>query len=63
MTIIARWVLSWLRNNATARIYSSRIPVGSRLGGKDVPELPDLFLILHVEVKGRILVLGWFQTT
>ena len=63
MITIAKWVLSWIINNCTAKVYSSRIPIGRRLGGKDIPELPDLYVCLHVEAKGKLLVLGYFQTT
>lgn len=63
MIFIAKWVLSWVLRNCSARVYSSPIPLGRRIGGKDIPELPDLFVILHVEVKHHLLVFGYFQTT
>jgi len=63
MTIIARWVLNWLYRNAVAKVYFSRVIVGRHLGGKDIPELPDGFIVLDVRVAGKILVLGYFQTT
>ena len=63
MITIARWVLNWLYSNATAKVYFSRVHVGRRLGGRDIPELPDGFVILDVRVGGKVLVLGYFQTT
>jgi len=60
---IIKWVLSWLYANATTKVYTSQIKVGRHLGGKDIPELPDLFVILDVRAAGRILVLGYFQTS
>ena len=54
---------AWLLQNASARIYTSSVPVGSRIGGADVPELPDVYFILDVRVANRILILGWFQAT
>jgi len=54
---------AWLIRNASARIYTSPTPAGVRLGGADIPELPDKYFILDVRVHDRILVLGWFQAT
>jgi len=63
MLTIVKWVLTWLYANATAKVYTSLLPVGRHLGGKDIPELPNLYVILDVRAAGRILVLGYFQTT
>jgi len=52
---------AWLLRNAEARIYTSNIPVGSRIGGADIPELPDKYFILDVRIAAKILILGWFQ--
>jgi hypothetical protein len=60
---IIKLVLSWLYANATAKVYSSIIPVGRHLGGKDIPELPDMYIVLDVRAAGKIIVLGYFQTT
>jgi len=63
MITIAKWILNWLYSNAVAKVYSSRVPVGRHLGGKDVPELPDFYIVLDVRVGSKILVLGYFQTS
>ena len=52
---------AWLLRNASARIYTSNIPVGARIGGADIPELPDKYFILDVRVANKIIILGWFQ--
>ena len=52
---------AWLLRNASARIYTSDVPIGARIGGADIPELPDKYFILDVRVAARIIVLGWFQ--
>lgn len=52
---------AWLLRNAHARIYTSPVPVGTRIGGADIPELPDKYFILDVRVKTHIIILGWFQ--
>ena len=54
---------AWLLRNASARIYTCAVPVGSRIGGADVPELPDKYFILDVRISNKILILGWFQAT
>ena len=47
--------------NASARIYSSPSKIGARIGGADIPELPDKYFILDVRIANKILILGWFQ--
>ena len=54
---------AWLLRNASARIYSSPSKIGARIGGADIPELPDKYLILDVRVANRLIILGWFQAT
>lgn len=64
--MIKRWLLkyaAWLLRNAHARIYTSSVPIGSRIGGADVIELPDKYFILDVRIKTHIIVLGWFQAS
>ncbi len=53
--------LNWLVKNTDAKIYTSTTPVGSKLGGHDVVELQDRFLIFDARLAGRIIVLGYFQ--
>ena len=58
---------AWLIRSASARLYTSPTPIGSRLGGSDIPELPDKYFILDVRFKvlfkTHILILGWFQAS
>jgi len=54
---------AWLISHADARLYTWPNPVGTRLGGKDIPELPDKYIILDVRISNKILILGWFQAT
>jgi len=54
---------AWLISQADAKLYTWPQPVGTRLGGKDIPQLPDLYVILDVRVAGRIIILGHFQTS
>ena len=41
MWYLVKLALAWLIRNGTARVYTSRTPVGSYIGGKDAPEIPD----------------------
>jgi hypothetical protein len=54
---------AWLISQANAKVYTWPSPIGAHLGGKDIPQLPDLYIILDVRIGGRILILGYFQTT
>jgi hypothetical protein len=62
LTILLK-ALSWLAKNAAVDLYSSPVPVGTRLGGHDVSQVKDSFLIIDVRLAGRIIVLGYFQYT
>lgn len=53
----------WLISKASARIYTSDVQIGTRMGGADVPELTDKYFILDVRVDNHIIILGWFQAT
>ena len=63
MTLIIRWVLNWTANNAQAKVYTSAAKLGRRLGGNDIPQVADLFVIFDVRLAGRIIYLGYFQAT
>ena len=54
--------LSWLIANGDVKLYSSNFPNGKRIGGSDVPELPDKYFILDARVQTKIVFLGYFQT-
>jgi len=55
-------ILAWLLKNALFRIYTSTVPVGIRLGGHDLTGYPDCYIILHIEVGGQIVLLGYLQS-
>lgn len=55
--------LDYITSHAYARVYTSPVPVGRKIGGKDIPEVADLYVIIDVRFSGRIIVLGYFQTT
>jgi len=54
--------LSWLIKNGDIKLYSANTPAGKRIGGSDVPELPDKYFILDARVAAKIIFLGYFQT-
>ena len=63
MSTIVRWVLNWIANKAQVSIYTSSIPVGHRLGGHDIPQLTDLYIVMTVLVKQKPVWSGYFQAT
>ena len=61
MIWIVTIALNWLRANSTAKLSLSPTPQGSRLGGHDIQQIPDEYIILDVRAGGRILVFGYFE--
>jgi hypothetical protein len=57
------WCWNWIVNNASAKVYTSTTPAGKRLGGHDDPNIADWYIILDVRAAGKILLLGYFQTS
>lgn len=56
-------ILNWILKRATFRIYASSTPIGRRLGGHDIPNVVDSFIILEVGLKDFYSFFGHFQTT
>jgi hypothetical protein len=56
-------ILDWILRNATFRLYNCAEPIGTRLGGHDIPGQVDTYIILDVRAGSRILILGWFQAS
>jgi hypothetical protein len=63
MSTIVRWVLNWIANNAQVSIYTSSIPVGHRLGGHDIPQVANLYIVMTVLIKQKPVWSGYFQAT
>jgi hypothetical protein len=63
MSTIIRWVLNWIANNAQVSIYTSSIPVGHRLGGHDIPQVANLYLVITILIKQKPVWSGYFQAT
>jgi hypothetical protein len=63
MSVIIRWVLNWIANNAQVSIYTSSIPVGHRIGGHDIPQVANLYIVLTVIIKQKPVWSGYFQAT
>lgn len=61
MSTIIRWVLNWIANNAAVSLYTSQIPVGHRIGGHDIAQVADLYIIIAVLVKNKPVWTGYFQ--
>jgi len=57
------WLLNWILKRATLKIYASSTPIGRRLGGHDIPNVIDSFIVLEIGLKGVLSFTGYFQTT
>lgn len=55
-------ILNWLLNRTTFRIYNSSSPLGRRLGGHDIPNVTDHYIILELSLSGILTFIGHFQT-
>jgi hypothetical protein len=62
MKTLIGYVISWLLSNATFKLWTSPDPVGRRLGGHDLPGIPDAYIILDIRLHDCIVFLGYFQT-
>lgn len=65
MSTIVRWVLNWIANNAKVKVslYTSRTPVGHRIGGHDITQVADCYIIFSVLFNDNALWTGYFQAT
>ena len=61
MNTIVRWILNWIAKNAAVSLYTSPIPVGKRVGGHDIPQVKDLYIVLTVLIKQKPVWTGYFQ--
>lgn len=57
------WLLNWLLKRVTFKLYNSSIPIGRRLGGHDIPDVVDAYIILELSITGVIAFTGYFQTS
>ena len=47
---------------AEFNLYASDVPLGKRIGGHDIPQVKDKFMILHVGFKGLKDWTGYWQS-
>jgi len=57
------WLLNWLLKRATFKLYNSSTPLGTRLGGHDIPNVTDSYIILELEIGHVSAFTGHFQTS
>jgi hypothetical protein len=57
------WLLNWLLKRVTFKLYNSSTPIGRRLGGHDIPNVQDYYIILELELAGVTAFTGYFQTS
>lgn len=63
MIWLVNLALNWLRTNGVARIYLSPTPTGTRIGGHDIQQLANEYLVLDVRAGQRVILLGYFELT
>jgi hypothetical protein len=56
-------ILNWILKRVTFRLYNSSTPIGRRLGGHDIPNVTDSYIILELELAGVTAFTGYFQTS
>jgi hypothetical protein len=56
------WILNWLLKRVTFRLYNSSTPNGKRLGGHDIPNVIDSYIILELVIAKVSAFTGYFQT-
>jgi hypothetical protein len=57
------WILNWILKRVTFRLYNSSTPIGKRLGGHDIPNVIDNYIIIELIIAGASAFTGYFQTT
>jgi hypothetical protein len=56
-------ILNWILKRVTFRLYNSSTPIGKRLGGHDIPNVIDSYIILELVIAGVTAFTGYFQTS
>jgi hypothetical protein len=58
---LVKLALTWVLSHCNFRMFTANQPVGHRLGGHDVPELPDKFIVFGIWYNDQPLLVGYFQ--
>jgi hypothetical protein len=56
-------ILNWILKRVTFRLYNSSTPIGRRLGGHNIPDVVDSYIILELVLAGVTAFTGHFQTS
>jgi hypothetical protein len=56
-------ILNWILKRVTFRLYNSSTPIGHRLGGHDIPNVIDSYIILELVIAGVSAFTGHFRTS
>ena len=63
MMSVVRWVLNWILKNAAVGVHTSQFAEGTRIGGHDIPQLQDLFLIVDIDFGNKHIFKGFWQAS
>lgn len=54
-------ILEYLLKRVVFRVWTTQVALGRRLGGHNIPQLPDWFLMIEIRYSGHIVLLGHLQ--
>ena len=57
------WILNWVLKRVSFKLYNSSTPIGKRLGGHNIPNVLDSYIILEMGIAGISAFIGYFQTS
>jgi len=57
------WLLNWILKRVTFKLYNSSTPLGRRLGGHNIPDVIDSYIIIELVISGVTAFTGYFQTS
>jgi hypothetical protein len=63
MIAIVRWVINWILKNGAVSVHTSQFAEGTRIGGHDIPQLKDLYVIVDIEISAKHTFKGFWQAT
>lgn len=55
------WALNWIITNGGIRVYTSAQPIGKRIGGADIPDVRDQYLVIQFVKDDLVIWSGYWQ--
>lgn len=54
-------ILEYILGKLSFRVWSSEVPEGRRLGGIDIPQVKDQYVMVEVRYGTRLILFGHLQ--